>query len=313
MSFRPKGVGAGMNAAADLWLGSQTIWRPRAAGYLAICAIFRDEAEWLPEWIEYHRVLGVERFFLYNNRSTDAARRVLQPYCRNGTVELFDLSFPDPFNRWQIKAINHALERSRGRFRWLASLDVDEFLVPKHADSLPEYLQKLESHPAVIVNWQIFGTSIVTNLPAGTCSVEVLTRKALPDYEENRLGKAIVQPDKVRRLKVHEPVLYDGLTAVNADGQPYRAGEIAIEQAQINHYWWRTESWFWRHKVPRREAYEKLTGGRVIPETEWRQRMTICNAVEDLAIQRFVPKLKQALNISVERPGARKVVTPYCA
>ena len=35
--------------------------------YLAICAIYRDEAPYLREWIEFHRLVGVEHFFLYDN------------------------------------------------------------------------------------------------------------------------------------------------------------------------------------------------------------------------------------------------------
>jgi hypothetical protein len=39
--------------------------------YLSICAIFKDEAPYLQEWIEFHRLLGVEKFYLYNNNSRD--------------------------------------------------------------------------------------------------------------------------------------------------------------------------------------------------------------------------------------------------
>lgn len=298
MSFRPKGVGRGMNLLADLWLGGQTWSRKPASGTLAICAIFRDEAAWLKEWIEYHRLLGVEHFFLYNNRSSDDFRAVLDPYQRLGVVECFHLGLSEPFNRWQIKAINHALERARGRFQWLAAIDVDEFLVPKHADSLSEFLRPFDSHPAVILNWQMFGTSGIGEIPPDQTSIEALRLKAAEDYFENRLGKAIVQPDRVIRLRVHEPVLKDGRGAVNADGGPFRPGEISIRNAQINHYWWRSESWFWRNKVPRREAYERLTGGRVIPESEWRERIALCNAIEDQSIQRFIPKLRKVLGFA---------------
>lgn len=31
--------------------------------YLAVCAIFRDEAPYLAEWIEFHRLVGVEHFY----------------------------------------------------------------------------------------------------------------------------------------------------------------------------------------------------------------------------------------------------------
>ena len=39
--------------------------------YSSICAIFKDEARFLREWLEYHRLIGIEHFYLYNNFSTD--------------------------------------------------------------------------------------------------------------------------------------------------------------------------------------------------------------------------------------------------
>ena len=38
---------------------------------VSACAIFQNEAPYLKEWIEYHRLIGVEHFYLYNNGSTD--------------------------------------------------------------------------------------------------------------------------------------------------------------------------------------------------------------------------------------------------
>lgn len=32
--------------------------------YLSICATFKDEAPYIPEWIEFHRRVGVDHFFL---------------------------------------------------------------------------------------------------------------------------------------------------------------------------------------------------------------------------------------------------------
>ena len=38
---------------------------------VSICAIFKNEAKYLREWIEFHKIVGVEHFYLYNNFSTD--------------------------------------------------------------------------------------------------------------------------------------------------------------------------------------------------------------------------------------------------
>ena len=51
-----------------------------AKPYLAMCTMYRDHAAYLAEWIEFHRLVGAERFFLYDNGSTDNHREVLAPY-----------------------------------------------------------------------------------------------------------------------------------------------------------------------------------------------------------------------------------------
>ena len=56
----------------------------------ALCALLRvvmqtmlkDEAGALVEWIEYHVLLGVEHFYVYDNNSGDDVRRRLQRYRR---------------------------------------------------------------------------------------------------------------------------------------------------------------------------------------------------------------------------------------
>ena len=40
--------------------------------YLSIWALYQDEAPYMREWIEFHRLMGVEHFFLYDHDSADA-------------------------------------------------------------------------------------------------------------------------------------------------------------------------------------------------------------------------------------------------
>jgi hypothetical protein len=56
--------------------------------YLSVCAIFRDEGPYLREWIEFHRLQGVEHFYLYDNLSTDDGPEILAPYVETGIVTL---------------------------------------------------------------------------------------------------------------------------------------------------------------------------------------------------------------------------------
>jgi len=52
---------------------------PEPAHFLSICTIFKNEARYLREWIEFHRLVGVDHFYLYENRSEDDFAPVLAP------------------------------------------------------------------------------------------------------------------------------------------------------------------------------------------------------------------------------------------
>jgi Glycosyl transferase family 2 len=52
--------------------------------HIAICLIVKNEAPYLLEWIAYHRVIGVDRFLIYNNDSTDETSSILEHLDRAG-------------------------------------------------------------------------------------------------------------------------------------------------------------------------------------------------------------------------------------
>src|SRR3989339_2237430 len=93
---------------------------------LSICAIFQDEAPYLKEWIEFHQLVGVEHFYLYNHRSTDDWKTVLAPYIDNGTVELWNENTEAldnrSFNKLQSACYTECLKHTRGVSKWVAFL-----------------------------------------------------------------------------------------------------------------------------------------------------------------------------------------------
>ncbi|ELV04510.1 glycosyltransferase family 92 protein [Brachyspira hampsonii] len=54
--------------------------------YISILATVKNEAPYIKEWIEYHRIIGAERFYIYDNESTDNLKEVLEPYIKEGIV-----------------------------------------------------------------------------------------------------------------------------------------------------------------------------------------------------------------------------------
>ena len=100
--------------------------------HLSICAIYRDEAPYLREWVEFHRLVGVEHFYLYNNGSTDEHREALAPFLEEGVAEVLEDFYPG-----QLGAYQHCLEERRDESRWIAFVDIDEFLFSPGAGRCP--------------------------------------------------------------------------------------------------------------------------------------------------------------------------------
>ena len=93
--------------------------------YLSVCAIFKNEPD-IKEWIEYHRIIGVERFYLYDNDSQLNEKEILKPYIEKGIVVYKYL----PGNQQQFVAYRDALYRYKNETIWMALIDLDEYILP---------------------------------------------------------------------------------------------------------------------------------------------------------------------------------------
>ncbi|TKA53300.1 hypothetical protein B0A53_04318 [Rhodotorula sp. CCFEE 5036] len=99
---------------------------------VSICAIPTHEEQYLPEWLTWHRLIGVERFYLFDNSPSLRMRRLLRPWIEEGTVVLFDLFYPDGTNIgsvYQQDALRMCESFVLSNTSWASHHDVDEFLM----------------------------------------------------------------------------------------------------------------------------------------------------------------------------------------
>ncbi len=260
---------------------------------LAMAAVFRNEAPYLREWIEFHLCVGFEHFYLFDNLSADRPKEALQPYLDRGLVEYIfwphDHADYFEWNEVQCLAYRHALEKACGRAKWLAILDVDEFLFSADGPIF-DILQRYRNFGGVAVNWQVFGTSNLPQIPPNKRMIEMLNLKMPSGQDVNRRVKSIVRPECVKDCdNPHSMVYYPGHGQVNTAGVPFE-GKLSptIETAplRINHYTLRDEHFFTTQKLPR---LQKWWGGS---EEYWRERRETyykdMNQVEDKEIHRFL-------------------------
>jgi hypothetical protein len=216
--------------------------------YLSICAIYKDEAAYLAEWIEFHRLVGVERFFLYDDASSDDHLDVLAPYIEQGVAAVRE--WPSPRGKWpaapgQTSAYRDCLERHREDSRWIAFVDLDEFLFSPVAATIPELLVEYERWPAVAVNCVGFGTSNHREKPDGLV-IESYLRRARNVHLLSHV-KSIVDPRRtVRPLSPHHFEYSEG-HAVDENEHPVTGptnDSAPFEKLRVNHYTTKSESEF---------------------------------------------------------------------
>ena len=203
--------------------------------YLAICAIAKNEGPYFKEWIDWHQKQGVEKFYIYDNESTDCTKEVLAPYIESGLVE---------YNYWpgkkqQLATYDDCFERHRLDARWIAVIDLDEFIVPIKDKSIPDFLHDLEQYSSVEINWLVYGSGGAKNKEPGGV-MERFRKHSMPEHKLNTHVKSIVDPRRVcTMVGCHEASRISG-RAADSHGNPLKKGfRDRVPQQdviKINHY-----------------------------------------------------------------------------
>ncbi|MDE6336126.1 MAG: glycosyltransferase family 92 protein [Muribaculaceae bacterium] len=203
--------------------------------YLTVCAIAKDEGPYFKEWIEWHRKMGVDKFYIYDNESTDATRAILAPYIDAGIVEYHYF----PGYRKQLAAYDDCISRHRFDSRWIAFIDLDEFIVPVKDTNVIDFLKRFEDRPVVEINWLVYGSGgAVKKEPGGM--MERFKKHSKPDHILNRHVKSIVDPRRVFcMIGCHEAARISGKGADshgNTITQSFRDRVPQQDVIRINHY-----------------------------------------------------------------------------
>lgn len=269
---------------------------------LAIGAIFRDEAPYLKEWIEFHKLVGVQHFYLFNNFSEDDFMSVLQPYIDNGEVELFPWPYiASSWENWlyevQARAYDQCVRVAAGKTKWLAIIDIDEFLTPMSSDNVLDVLQDYQEFGGVGFNWKLFGHSGLLDLEPGKLLIESLTMTAVQERETHLAVKSIVRPDRVAECHHPHYMIYkEGFFHVNSNKESIidkdgLTNAVYYDRLVINHYWSRTGIYLYK-KLRRWQKYQP----HVNPD-HWEKYVESMNVVEDHSMERFVAPLRRQMGL----------------
>ena len=82
---------------------------------------------------------GVNHFYLYDNDSTDDSAEIIKPYVEAGLVEYFFM----PGKVMQLVAYNDAVKKFKFQCRYMAFIDLDEFIFPRKRQSISEIVDEI--------------------------------------------------------------------------------------------------------------------------------------------------------------------------
>jgi lipopolysaccharide biosynthesis glycosyltransferase len=259
---------------------------------LSICAILKNEAQYIIEWLEFHKIVGVERFYLYDNNSTDNLIDIITPYIESGEVILHEWSstyIP------QIFAYAHCISAHSDESEWIAFIDLDEFLAPTEKDDLKIVLDEFKGVGGVAINQFFFGSSGHQTRPDGL-QIENYTKRGSDTYHGNTYVKLIARPNNILMMESphHCSTLNPEIFVVTENHEFLLGGQtqsVSAQKLRLHHYYTRSQQEMVR-KSQKGDAI--FPGGKHLPSLQ--KTDSLINEIEDLSFQRFVPQVKQVVN-----------------
>lgn len=212
----------------------------------AICAIFKNEALYLEEWIEYHRFIGINKFYLYNNNSNDNYMDILKPYIQKNIVELKEY----PGDSKQMDAYNDCLMKHKKDTKYILFIDIDEFIFDKDFNALNKVNDTFSNNKlasAIQINWMIFGSSNEKLYVAKPVLKRFQYRSKI-DFDMNKHTKSIVNPRRTLCfLNPHFSIPIGKYVSINIHGETLNGAlnnNFKENDLRINHYFSKSKEEF---------------------------------------------------------------------
>lgn len=240
----------------------------------AVCAIAKDEAIYLAEWIAHYVLIGFDSIVIYDNASVDGTSEILHDLSEKGILTHIKWPSIDGVSP-QLSAYNDCIDRFKDDFDFIAFVDVDEFIYTESLD-ISSYLKNAPNDTAAIaINQLTFGSS-----GHDTYLCDYVTRRfnrcSAQDYSERLWVKSIINPARVSAfLSPHKASISSGrylhsdYTECEFD-ERYNGAikRIVSDSIQVNHYILKSKQEFFEKKIKRGGAASASSKERAARHTK---------------------------------------------
>ncbi|EJM78137.1 glycosyltransferase family 2 protein [Pseudomonas sp. GM55] len=224
---------------------------------VAVCAICRNERNYIEEWVAYYKSLGFDGVFVYDNVSDDGTSELLASL--HAVKEVTRVHWPRKEGiPPQRDAYGHFLQNYAQDYDYVLICDLDEFLVIDDG-CVQSLIQEAESEHlnvgAIAFPWLIFGSGGQLTENSGL----VIDRFTKCDKGIARTVKTLFSSKNTYNMRTHICDLLDGVYLDNAlrpaewdQRMPIKLKSPVAGKARVHHYYTKSkEEWLKRRAQPK--------------------------------------------------------------
>lgn len=238
---------------------------------LIVCAIFKNEAHILEEWITHYLYHGVDHIYLVNDFSSDKYQSIIDKFSDKVTLFHNDIVVKTCGRQAMIQMKYFAPIIHKAK--WAAILDLDEFLYSPEEIDIKKIIRRYENYSQIVVNWVLFGSNYHLYQPRGV--VSGFTRRP----------RIISDPSYKSILRTDSFINFDGVHKFPIRGETVwlRTSETNSAPLLINHYMIQSQQFYLEIKQTRGDCDNWFDTHNLTRNKEMFDRFDI-NDVEDLRL-----------------------------
>ena len=221
---------------------------------VAVLAIAKNESRYIKEWLNYHRNIGVDKFFIINN---DEPNETTMFDMLEKESDVVQINVPGVEELKKVgmqegayNAVYQNIIKKENDIKWLAVIDIDEFLY-FNGKTIKEYLSDsiFNDTDVIHLNWRLYGDNgqihyedkPVQERFTKQCPLNVVynSEEAKKGVLENMFIKSIIRvSDKPMKICAHTTLVPNGITR-RSDGtvsiSPW-CEKLSTDENYVKHY-----------------------------------------------------------------------------
>ena len=206
----------------------------------------------------------------------------------------------------QYPVYRDAVFRYRDKARWIALIDLDEYLYPVKKNDIKEILKDFENYPGLSVSSIFFDCNGVEKRAENSLVIETFTRMSTKNLNRGNVSvKTIVNPKEVLHVfHPHNQIYKNKQLSVDENFKKMNAKKFwctngaKLKKIRLNHYYTKSVEEYMQ-KV--QKEYADQTTKRPFFE----ERLHLKNNKQDYTALKYLPKLKEKLSSQKKQKECR--------